>query len=200
MYRIDAEKSRWFMVHILPHEPALRGWLARRTSLGLVVEDVIQETYAILAARESLADILHPRAYLFQVARSVVTHHVRRSRVVSIQAVDDLDRLGVIDEAPSPEQQAVDRDELRRLAEAIAALPPQTRQAFTLRRVHGLPQREIARRMRLSENTVEKHIARGLKLLIDWYGRGGKDQAQASKDETRDSGPRNGPARNSRGY
>ncbi|MBC7168072.1 RNA polymerase sigma factor [Phenylobacterium sp.] len=198
MYRIDAEKSRWFMVHILPHEPALRGWLARRTSLGLVVDDVIQETYAILAARESVADIHHPRAYLFQVARSVVTQHVRRSRVVSIQAVDDLDRLGAADDAPSPEQQTVDRDELRRLAEAIAALPPQTRQAFTLRRVHGLPQREIARRMRLSENTVEKHIARGLKLLIDWYARGGKDPAQASKDKTRDTGRRHGPARNSR--
>lgn len=198
MYRIDADKSRWFMIHILPHEPALRHWLARRSSVGLAVDDVIQETYAILAARESVADIRHPRAYLFQVARSVIAHHVRRSRVVSIQAAEDLDSFGVADEGATPEQQAIDRDELRRLAHAIAAMPTQTRKAFTLRRVHGLPQREIATRMRLSENTVEKHIARGLKFLIDWYGRGGRTGAQASNDKNREVGGQDGPARNSR--
>lgn len=32
MYRIDADKSRWFMIHVLPHEPALRGWLSRRSA------------------------------------------------------------------------------------------------------------------------------------------------------------------------
>ncbi|WP_312166088.1 RNA polymerase sigma factor [Phenylobacterium sp.] len=197
MYRIDAEKSRWFMIHILPHEPALRGWLSRR-SAGLAVDDVIQETYAILAARESIEDIRHPRAYLFQVARSVVAHQVRRSRVVSIQAAEDLDSLGVADEGPTPEQLAIDRDELRHLAQAIAAMPAQTRQAFTLRRVHDLSQREIAARMRLSENTVEKHIARGLKFLIEWYGRGGKAEPQGSNDKNREVGGRHGPARNSR--
>lgn len=198
MYRINADKSRWFMLHVLPHEPALRKWLAGRASIGLAVDDIIQETYAILAARESVADIRHPRAYLFQVARSVIVHHVRRSRVVSIQAADDLDSFGVADEGATPEQRAIDRDELRQLAQAIAAMPVQTREAFTLRRVHGLPQREIAARMRLSENTVEKHIARGLKFLIDWYGRGGSTGAQVSNNKNREVGGRHGPARNSR--
>ncbi len=197
MYRIDAEKSRWFMIHVLPHEPALRGWLSRR-SAGLAVDDVIQETYAILAARESVEDIRHTRAYLFQVARSVVAHQVRRSRVVSIQAAEDLDSLGVADEGATPEQVTIDRDELRHLAQAIAAMPAQTRQAFTLRRVHGLSQREIAARMRLSESTVEKHIARGLKFLIDWYGHGGKPGGQGSNDKNREVGGGHGPARNSR--
>lgn len=198
MYKIDAEKTRWFMTHILPHEDALRGWLTRGPSVGLAVDDVIQEAYAILAALEGVADIRHPRAYLFQVARSVIAHHVRRSRVVSIQAVEDLDSFGVADEGATPEQRTIDRDELRQLAQAIATMPAQTREAFTLRRVHGLPQREIASRMRLSENTVEKHIARGLKFLIDWYGRGGRTGAQASNDKNREVGGRHGPARNSR--
>jgi RNA polymerase sigma factor (sigma-70 family) len=197
MYRIDAEKSRWFMVHVLPHEPALRGWLSRR-SAGLAVDDVIQETYAILAARESVEDIRHPRAYLFQVARSVVAHHVRRSRVVSIQAAEDLDNLGLADEGATPEQQAIDRDELRHLAQAIAAMPAQTRRAFTLRRVHGLSQRDIAKHMRLSENTVEKHIARGLKFLINWYGHGGRAGDQGSNNKNREVGDGHGRARNSR--
>ena len=35
-----------------------------------------------------------------------------------------------------------------------------------------MPQREIAVRMGISENTVEKHIGKALKLLMEAMGRG----------------------------
>ncbi|RYG37377.1 MAG: RNA polymerase sigma factor [Burkholderiales bacterium] len=178
----DLERTRWFLRQILPHEPALRRWLGRRQGAGIDVDDIIQESYAALSERESIEDIRYPRAYLFQIANSLVVRHVRRSRVVSIKAVESLELDGFADEAVTPEQRTVDRDELRQLAKAIAAMPGQTRQAFILRRVHGLPQREIAARMALSENTVEKHIARGIRHLIDWYGAGGNPGPQTSKD------------------
>jgi len=198
MFRIDEEKTRCFMTCVLPHEPALRSWLGRKR-VGIDVDDVIQETYTVLAARESVDDIRHPRAYLFQVAHSIVVRHVRRSRVVSIQAAEDLEGFDPGDDAASPEQTAIDRDELRRLAEAIAAMPGQTRQAFILRRVHDLPQREIARRMRLSESTVEKHIARGVRFLIDWFGHGGNAASKTSKGvETEKSVGNDRPRRQSK--
>ncbi len=181
MFSFDEEKTRWFMASVLPHEPALRAWLSRKRAAGIDVDDVIQETYAVLAARETIRDIRHPRAYVFQIAHSIVVRHVRRARVVSIQAAEDLEGFDPADDAASPEQTAVDRDELRRLAEAIATMPGQTRQAFILRRVHGLSQREIAARMKLSESTVEKHIARGVRFLIDWFGHGGKVGSQTSR-------------------
>lgn len=180
MFTFDEAKTRWFMTGILPHEPALRAWLMRKRGAGIEVDDVIQETYTVLAARDTIDDIRHPRAYLFQVAHSIVVRHVRRARVVSIQAAEDMEGFDPADDAVSPEQTAIDRDELRRLAEAIAAMPGQTRQAFVLRRVHGLPQRQIATRMNLSESTVEKHIARGVRFLIDWFGHGGKAGSQTS--------------------
>jgi RNA polymerase sigma factor (sigma-70 family) len=181
MFSFDEEKTRWFMACVLPHEPALRLWLSRKRSVGIDVDDVIQEAYTVLAARETTSDIRHPRAYLFRIAHSIVVRHIRRARVVSIQAADELDGFDPADEAASPEQVTVDRDELRRLAEAIAAMPGQTRQAFILRRVQGLRQREIAARMGLSESTVEKHIARGVRFLIDWFGHGGKAAPQSSR-------------------
>lgn len=180
MFRLDDEKTRWFMHYILPHEPKLRAWLGRRRS-GIDVDDVIQETYTVLAARENLSDIRYPRAYLFQVAHSVVVRHVRRARIVPIEAVADLESFAAVDEGATPEQSAIDRDELRRLAEAIAAMSGRTREAFILRRVHGLSQREIAARMWLSESTVEKHIARGVRFLINWFAHGGKAESQDSK-------------------
>lgn len=182
MNGIDRERTRWFLRTILPHEPALRGWLSRRPLPGIDPDDIIQEAYTILAELKTVDTIHYPRAYLFQVARSVITRHVRRGRIVPIHAVDDLERLGHPDDAASPEQYAIDRDELRQLARAIAAMPRKTREAFILRRVEGLSQREIAAQMRISENTVETHISRGIRFLIDWFGRGGKTRPQTSRD------------------
>jgi len=44
------ERAIWLARNALPHEPALRAWLARRPLAGLEVDDIVQETYAILAA------------------------------------------------------------------------------------------------------------------------------------------------------
>lgn len=191
----DRERTRWFLRNILPHEAGLRGWLARSAPVGVDPDDVIQEAYAILAEQESVEGIRHPRAYLYQVARSIVVRHVRRARIVSIQTVEDLERLEHPDEAATPERLAIDRDELRQLAQAIAAMPAKTREAFVLRRVKGLPQREIAARMRISENTVETHISRGVLFLIDWFGRSGNRRSQTSKTSKAEFAPVDGPAR-----
>lgn len=180
----DRERARWLLRNILPHEPALRSWLARRPLGGLEPDDIIQESYSIFAEMDRVDTIAYPRAYLFQVARSVVTRHVRRARIVPIHAVDNLDHLDHPDDTASPEQTVIDRDELRQLACAIAAMPLKTREAFILRRVEGLPQRAIAAQMGISENTVETHISRGIRFLIDWFGRGGKTLPQTSRDVT----------------
>jgi RNA polymerase sigma-70 factor (ECF subfamily) len=38
-----------------------------------------------------------------------------------------------------------------------------------LRRIEDLPQKEIARRLGISEKTVEKHIAKGSRMLADHF-------------------------------
>jgi len=195
MKGIDRERTRWFLRHVLPHEPALRGWLSRRALPGIDADDIIQEAYTILAELESVDTILYPRAYLFQVARSVITRHIRRARIVPIHAVDDLERLDHPDDAASPEQHVIDRDELRQLARAIAAMPHKTREAFILRRVEGLPQRQIAAQMRITENTVETHISRGIRFLIDWFGSGGNNWSQTSRKTEAEIASINGRAR-----
>jgi RNA polymerase sigma-70 factor (ECF subfamily) len=46
------------------------------------------------------------------------------------------------------------------LVEAIQGLPDRCRQVFTLRKVYGYSQKEIALRMNISENTVEQHLTK----------------------------------------
>ena len=83
-------------------------------------------------------------------------------------------------EEPSPERQVIDRDELHRLAQLIARLPGRVRDVFTLRRVYGLSQREVAERLGLAESTVEKHMARGFLLMLEPVRHGGNDSAHPS--------------------
>lgn len=189
------------MHHVLPHEAALRGWLLRRRApASFDVDDIVQESYAVLAERECIDDILNPRAYLFQVAHSLVVRNIRRARIVSILAIEDLGVMDFADDAATPEQSAIAHDDLRRLAEVIASMPGQTREAFVLRRIRGLTQREIASRMGLSENTVEKHIARGIRWLGDWFASGGNPPAKTSRQWEREKRRASGRTRNQPGH
>jgi RNA polymerase sigma-70 factor (ECF subfamily) len=175
----------WLAAHVLPHEAALRAWLKGKSGLRFDIDDIIQETYAILAAKANIDAINNPKTYAFQVAYSVILQQLRHSRVVPITAVADITLLDSETFDPSPEQAAVARDELARVRRAIEALPRQTRTAFVMRRVEGLSQQEIAKRMKLSEHTIEKHIARGIKTLLAQFGRGGKAGGQSGGNSGR---------------
>jgi RNA polymerase sigma-70 factor (ECF subfamily) len=175
------ERALWLARHVLPHEPALRRYLAAwRLPAGLDLEDVVQEAYARLASLESVADIREPGHYLFQVARSIILAHVRRSRVVSISSVADLEQMEIASDAPTPEVEVSDREQLHQLAVAVAELPEPSRSAFVLRVIHELPHREIGLRLGLSENAVQKMIARSIKFLMNRIGRGGNGARHAS--------------------
>lgn len=78
------DRACWLARHILPHEAALRSWLARRPVNGVDFDDVVQESYAILANADEVDHIRNPRNYLFEVAKSVIARELRRARVVEI--------------------------------------------------------------------------------------------------------------------
>ncbi len=175
------DRAMWLARQILPHEPALRAWLQHRRVDGLETDDVIQETHAVLASLAAVDHIVSPRAYAFQTARSVILRHLRRARIVRIDAIGDIDLLGAAADEPSPERHAASRQELRRVTSLIAALPAKCREAFTLRKVEGLSQRDIALRMAISESTVEKHIGRALRTLMDAMKVGGPGASETSQ-------------------
>ncbi len=178
--RASDERALWLSRHVLQHEPALRAWLSHRRIAGLEIDDIVQETYARLITVESVEGITNARNYMFQAAYSVMVSHVRRSKIVPFQAVSDLEQLGAAADY-SPEDQTADRDELHRLAKAIATLPGKVRDVFVLRRVDGLSQRDVAHKLGLSESTVEKHMSRSIYLLMTLISRSGNDMARASR-------------------
>ncbi len=153
----------------------------------LDMEDVIQEMYARFMAHPALDSIRYPRQYALLTARAIIIDHVRHSRVVSITSSGNLEML----EIPAPDVNSEKRiefqEEIRAVVAALDQLPRMCRETLVLRRVEGLPQREVARRLNISEKTVEKHMATGVRLLIKVFGRGGKPRTNTSTTEDVDS-------------
>jgi RNA polymerase sigma factor (sigma-70 family) len=178
---VSRERAAWLGSHIFPHEASLRQWLSRRPgAAGMEVEDVVQESYAILAGLDRVDHIQRPRNYFFEVAKSVVLQSLRRSRVVTIDAQSNAEVLEVPEDAPTPERIAADRQELAHVAALIAALPDRCREVFTLRKLDGMSQREVAAQLAIAESTVEKHMVKALALLTDAIGRGGNRRVASS--------------------
>lgn len=180
---VSNDRALWLSRNILPHESALRAQLSRwRVPHDLDVDDIIQETYAKLATLQDVESIRYPKAYFFQAARSIILMHVRRSRVVSIQAVEQLDQLGIASDEPGPEVQTSDRQQLRLLAGMIARLPGASRAAMTMRLAHGLSHHEIGAKLGMTANAVQKSLARSLASFVRQLGRDGMDDPETARD------------------
>jgi RNA polymerase sigma factor (sigma-70 family) len=160
------EVVAWVGSNIVPHEAHLRAWL-RGMALGEdEIGDIVQDAYLSIARLPSIAHIRNGRSYLFQTAKSIILQQVRRDRVVPIDRMTELQTLSLADDAPGPEHRISSRLELDRVRRLIAALPDRCREIFELRRIEGLPQREISERLGLPEHTIEQQATRGLKLIL----------------------------------
>lgn len=161
------DRADWFADHILPLEPKIRSWLRKAGWPREDIEDLIQESYARIAAHRG-GDIGHPSGYFFRTVRNVAADHLRHRRVVSIRSVADMSRLDVLDDGLDAEAALSAHEELERLRTAIERLPDKCRAVFVLRKVEGLSQADTARRLGLSQSAIEKHVARGMRLCAAW--------------------------------
>jgi RNA polymerase sigma-70 factor (ECF subfamily) len=152
----------WYEQNFRAHEPLLRAWLARRFPSLQDVDDIVQESYLRLVEAHSRTEIAMPKAYLFRVARNLVLDRLRHEKVIAFEPLVEGDASDVEDEGASVHQTVTRDQRLEIMTQAIQALPTQCRHIFTLRKVHGLSQQEIAQRLGISQNTVSAQLTIGL--------------------------------------
>ena len=170
----DAEYSPWFAEHVQPHEPMLRAWLRDRFPDEPDVDDIVQETYyRLLQAREK-GGVSAVKAFLFATARNLTIDRLRHRQVMRSESLVDHFESSVLDGQDAIPEIVARNQELEMLTEAIQSLPDRCREIFTLRKVYGLSQREIAKQLGLSENTVTAQITIGAKkcmAFLQWIRR-----------------------------
>ncbi|MFT8418345.1 MAG: sigma-70 family RNA polymerase sigma factor [Acetobacter sp.] len=158
--------SIWLATHILPHEGHIRSWLRRYGDIE--ADDIIHEAYVVIAQADWSA-VTNPRAYFASVCRNLVMQHYKRARVVQVTSLALMQADTMADSTPSAEQVVHARQEIRFLEKAIAKLPARCRDIFILRRARCLIQKECAEQLNISENIVEKQLARALVFLSNTY-------------------------------
>lgn len=179
----EAARYHWLAVHILPFERELRGWLRQRLGrlCGCEIDDVVQEAYARIWQAD-LSSVHNGRAYLYATVRHLLSEYLRRSRVVPIELLGEIEALNLISEEPGPDHLVAARQELERLLAIVARLPTRCRRAFELRKFHGLSHREVAQHMGLSEKTIENHLTRALASIAAAWSSGEPEPAAAPAD------------------
>ncbi len=157
----------WFVREVLPLEAALMQFLRRSWPNKSDIDDLAQEVYARVyeAAREKIPQPVKP--FVFTIARNLLIDRVRHEQVVPIEAVADLETLGVAVDAPGPDRNVMAQDELRRLQAALEKLPPRCREVVVLGRIEGLSGKEISQRLGIGASTVSEHLATGMNTLAD---------------------------------
>lgn len=151
------------------------------------IEDIVQETY-VRVCQVKADDIRHPRAFMMRTARNLALDHIKRAESRLVDSMDDDDSglpdmldntSGAVDQTF---EQVASSEEFAHFCDAVRQLPVQCRKVFVLKKVYGYSQKEIAKELGISESTVEKHIATGIKrCTYSMMLRSGANPATASK-------------------
>lgn len=164
----DSEQSNWFATHVLPHEPMLRAWLQSRFRDVTDFDDILQDAYLRVLRAHAEGGLQSPKAYLFAIARNLAVDRLRRQQIAATDSFADLDQSGALFDTDDVAETAARNQELELLTEAIQALPDRCRQVFTLRKIYGMSQKDIATKLGISEHTVSAQITIGIHKCTDF--------------------------------
>jgi RNA polymerase sigma factor (sigma-70 family) len=142
------------------HNSALVGYLTSRLQSAQEAKEVAQEAYARLLQLRTPGPFSLFRAYLFKTATNLaidrLRHRTVRRHVEQRAMFEDL--AAGRSECDDPAKQLLARERTDQLLGYLQELPPKCRQVFNLHRLDGLPQREVAVRLGVSERMVRRYV------------------------------------------
>jgi RNA polymerase sigma-70 factor (ECF subfamily) len=134
----------------------LRGFIAKRVREEADVDDILQDVFAkIHAGLGRLDEEEKLEAWLFQVARRAIVDHYRRRRVVALP--EDLAETS----APGD----ISGEVASWLDPMMSLIPEEDREALRRTDLEGLPQKDLAGRLGLSETAAKSRVQRARKRL-----------------------------------
>lgn len=150
-----------------------------RTIFGIVgcpqtAEDLAHEAYLKMQKAIATQVIDYPHPFLYQIARNLALDHLRKERIR--QPVDQITSNGSDDDAtlldrlpantPTPEQQAVDQQQVGLLLAALDNLSERRRQILVLHKFHHWTYERIGKYYGISRSAVEKNVHAALAHLL----------------------------------
>lgn len=165
----SADTSRWYGLDLSWVYSDLLSSVSRRTRCVHRARDVIHDSLLRFVMAPKRDQIAQPHAYLRTVVGNVLSdYHQDASRYVSLDDMTSQADSGIgasllpREAAPSAERLADLQQRLECVQRILHCLPPRCREVFWLFRIEGHSQSEIAARLGISLNMVERHVMRAL--------------------------------------
>lgn len=149
-----------FKAIFLNYFPRVKGFIAHLIKNEAVAEDLSQEIFVNLwELRESLPQIRSFDAYLYRMAKNAVLNHVKRNsyheRYISHE---------ILKQEEFTIEEEVFAKEIELLVElTVSKMPEQRKRIYTMSRLEGLKNEEIAEKLNITKKTVENHLNAALK-------------------------------------
>jgi len=145
----------------------MRTVLSRRGRARDEIDDLMQDAVVrLLQYSEQDVIVREPEAVLVRTVQRLAMNHDRDSHA-DIYADQPVEKLGLVDLGPGPEEVLAAEQCLEEIRNVLDAVNRRTREVFFLHRLHGLRYAQIAERMNMPVSTVEKHIARAMTVLLE---------------------------------
>ncbi|WP_353197520.1 RNA polymerase sigma-70 factor [Parapedobacter defluvii] len=131
--------------------------------------DLIQELFVHLwDKRQDLMLTTSLSSYLYASVRNRILNlfahqQVREKYLTSLSEFNEIDRI-------TPDHQVRERELREQIERAVDSLPSKMRAIFILSRVEHLTQKEIAERLKISDQTVNKQVKNALRILRSKIG------------------------------
>ena len=118
-------------------------------------EDVVQDAYFRLRSAPQVTLTFKAQlSYLFQIVRNLAIDHYRKNALEQRYAGSEEEGMNVVTHNASPEALHINYATLEHIADALGQLPSRTRYAFEMYRLHGVPQKDIAKELGVSPTLV----------------------------------------------
>jgi RNA polymerase sigma-70 factor (ECF subfamily) len=146
----------------LSYFPKVKGFIAHLLKNKVIAEDLSQEIFINLwESKETLSAIRSFDAYIYRMAKNAVINQIRRDSYHN-----EYIKYETIKSEDFSLEEEIFAKEIHLLIElTVTKMPDQRRRIYSMSRVEGLKNDEIAEKLHISKKTVENHLNMALKEI-----------------------------------
>ena len=126
------------------------------------IDDIVQETFIRTYEADLKEEIKYARSFMLKTAKNLALNHINKWDNKYNDSIEDFAYPVVELTSQHFEEQFESKERFLLFCRATEQLSDAVRKTFILKKVYGFSQKEIAQFLKLSESTIEKHVAKGL--------------------------------------
>lgn len=137
------------------------GYVNVRELAEEVVSDVFLEVWN---NRSRLDEIAHIKSWLLVLVRNKAISYLRKEQTDLLVSFEEIGEFHV-PLFQSPDHKMISREEIAKINQAIATLPPKCKEVFVLAKIEKQPYKKISEMLNISVKTINIHVAKALNII-----------------------------------